>query len=54
MTNKELQELLAQYPDEMEVSIMRDATEDFDGGVASFVVEDVFYDEEVKSLIIDA
>lgn len=52
MTNKELQELLAQFPDEMEVSIMRDATEDFNGG--AFVVEDVFYDEEVKSLIIDA
>ena len=42
---------LSKYPQDMEVSIMRDDTEDFEGG--AFVVEEVFYDEEVKSLIID-
>ena len=51
MTVKELIEALRQYPEDMEVSLMRDDTEDYEGG--AFIVESIFYDEEVGTLIID-
>lgn len=51
MTVKELKAKLAEYPEDMEVSIYRDATEDYDEGAV--IVESVFYDSDCKSLIID-
>ncbi|MBD5237522.1 MAG: hypothetical protein HDS62_08355 [Bacteroidales bacterium] len=51
MTVKELITELSKYPQDMEVSLMRDDTEDYEGG--AFVVESIFYDEEVGTLIID-
>lgn len=52
MTVKELISELSKFPEDMDVSIMRDDTEDFESG--AFSVESVLYDEEVKCLIIDA
>lgn len=51
MTVKELKEKLSEFPDNMVVSIMRDDTEDYEGG--AFAVEEVFFDDEVGTLIID-
>ena len=52
MTVKELKEALAPYDDDINVVIVRDDTEDFEGG--PFVVESVFYDEDCDGVVIDA
>lgn len=51
MKVKELIEELQRYDSDLEVSIERDATEDFDGGL--YVVESVYFDKEANSLIIE-
>lgn len=52
MTVKELREELSKYPDDMEVAIMKDDCEDYEGG--AFVVESIMFDDESECLIIDA
>ncbi|MCM1219643.1 MAG: hypothetical protein NC548_34620 [Lachnospiraceae bacterium] len=52
MTVKELKEALAPYDYDINVVIIRDDTEDFEGG--AFVVESVFYDEDSDGVVIDA